>query len=481
MLINMCCKRRPHVAWCTLLIVGLVVDNKCFGVEFGKIFKRRQMSSKHIQRTLNDVEANADEARKYHTACDQELARSLVILGEQKQQSEAALDSCKLQREKARDNVEFLTKKVDIINESLEEVDERCDRKVKESQSIANEKIEQLEGELEITRTEHAEEIDKLSLAHESETQELNNNQAEEIAKLNQANDEKGEILRKEKEEIISAYEKERQEAKLKFETTVKQHNKAIQDVEDRWQSKVANTEDELSKKLVRVESGLKIEVESVSKKLSTCDNSLSDTSKAKETLEGKYERALKKIGVLENVTAYSLAVEEAQDFARKVQEIAYKLLEPPYQVYFKDKVDRVSEVVEQAKPKLAPVTKPATEQYEKGTAALSTCASNEFSRMKLFFVNDVCSQMAQVERWEKEKGIDPAHISEAFGKACAEPTEFLEFVGWISLLLLFFTLRRLILRACFALCLLPFVIVILPFKLLFNSSPGRSKSPAGK
>lgn len=283
--------------------VGIIT---CDAVNLGNILKRRPMSSRKISQGDSDTDTAADEARKYHTACDRELARSLVIIGtfrenpvlsyyclcfltvllivagEQKEQSEAALDSCKSQRAEARDNVDHLTKRVEVVTESLDNAEVKCDAKLKEA-----------ETQMKYINAEHAEEITRLTSEHQSDMEELTTKHTREIEKQAVAKETALAQFTKEKEEILTAKEKEGADANLKLENILTENKKKLEKERADAKAKLKNTIAGHKTTRDELDAKWKSMLRKTETKLSRCDGSLTETSQAKETLENDYERAL--------------------------------------------------------------------------------------------------------------------------------------------------------------------------------------------
>lgn len=200
------------------------------------------------------------------------------------------------------------------------------------------------------------------------------------------------------------------------------------------------------------------------------------------------------KIAVLENVTAYSLAVEEAKDLAKFARQLVFSLLNPPYEKHLKEHIESVIAAIEQTKPAFQQateivlgivergkpvvelVTQPIANECHKLSDSLKESVLGVFDASLDSFRNRVCPQRTHLKAWEKERKLDPV-ITQAFDDVCGDPSGFLVTVGWSILILLTLVMRRYVIWALFVILLLPVMMLTLPFKLFLGSSRAKSKS----
>ena len=161
-------RRTNQILCLAVALLGLVSSGE--GLDLGKIFKRR---AKRASKELG-VEELADEVLSYSTACDKELAKSMVVLEEQAMAAKDALDFCRDHREKARSEIDSLTLKVENTSQQLAEADDQCTDKMKSVEVKAEAKvaeaagkIEEIKAILEESKNEHASEIQRLASEHE--------------------------------------------------------------------------------------------------------------------------------------------------------------------------------------------------------------------------------------------------------------------------------------------------------------------------
>ena len=179
---------------------------------------------------------------------------------------------------------------------------------------------------------------------------------------------------------------------------------------------------------------------------------------------------------MLENVTAFSLAVEEAKDLAEFTKQLSFAVLNPPYEEHVKEHVTNILRFVDQGKVMLEPVIEPVTKEYHNIVAALKTKAFNVFKEIVANFDNHVCPERDQLKAWEKEKKLKSV-LSGAFDKACGNSSEFLVAMGWAAMILISWTLRRYFIRLAFFVLILPIKILVLPFGILLGSKRGKDKT----
>jgi hypothetical protein len=193
---------------------------------------------------------------------------------------------------------------------------------------------------------------------------------------------------------------------------------------------------------------------------------------------------------VLENVTAYTLAVEEARDLADFATKLFFAVFHPPYDKHLKKHVESAIEFNERVKVKLEPlahslgVLKPMFDpvvqsintEYERLRTSMQAWSRKLFDETKDYFMTNFCTQRIDLKQWEKRNKLE-AHISRAFDEACDNANEFLVAVGYCFLILLAWTLRRYIFRAVFTILLIPIRIFIFPFSLLLKSFRGKKVS----
>jgi hypothetical protein len=181
------------------------------------------------------------------------------------------LDSCKSQREKALENAEFLSKKVEVITMSLDESEHRCQSRLHDVKMNADAKLEELVTKLEKVDAEHEEATIWLVETHASLMEQLKTEHEDEIKKLKEATEASLSAVLQEKEALLTKIQKERKSAKATEEKLLLEHKKTLDELDAKWKSALAKNEANLS----------------------TCNGSLSKTIKAKETLEYNYERSL--------------------------------------------------------------------------------------------------------------------------------------------------------------------------------------------
>ena len=253
-------------------VLGLVSGGDA--LDLGKLFRRR---AKEAGKELG-VEEKADEVLRYSTACDKELAKSMVVLEEQANAAKDALIVCREHRETARTDVDFLTLKVETTSQKLEEADKRCADKMKGVEANAEAKVVQAaksvgekEAALVELKNEHSEELQRMAAEHESALREAataHTKAVDDLAKTHKAALEKMQSqLEEQKEDQL----KERKAAKAALEATQADQAKAIDEL------------DKASKKSIA-------EIENQAK---SCNGSLTKSQRSLESLHRDHERAI--------------------------------------------------------------------------------------------------------------------------------------------------------------------------------------------
>jgi hypothetical protein len=286
---------------CVLLLVSLVilsVPRVTEGIDLGKIFQRKK--HKTANAAPEDPEAQANQVLSYKTACDTQLAQSLVILGEQKVAAEEALTMCREHRSTARNDVEYLVKKVDIQRNDLDQAQERCDEKVvlvkQESETELHEiklTLGETESAIATIKDVHAQVLQELHDAHQSTVQELKTEHqlvVEEFRKDRQfVIDELKEQLDKQKYQL----EKEREAVATSLQTLKSEHRQAIQSERDDHLAKLQAAKVEAKNKLEQTETRLKSKIDALSELATACERKLKALQKDHQSMKQDYERAV--------------------------------------------------------------------------------------------------------------------------------------------------------------------------------------------
>ena len=266
-------------------VFGLVICGDA--LDFGKVFKRRP-SSRGQGREI-DVEEKADEVLRYSTACDKELAKSMVILEEQKGAAEEALVICRDNRETARNDVDFLTLKVETTSQKLADADERCADKMKVAEADANAKMEEIKATLQEReaamadlKNEHREELQRIASEHKISVQEATENHAKHAESLEKENKEKLSIMKKQMEDQEKDQLNERMAAKATLEAAQADHDEKTQELEQRHKASLEALDKTSKQKIGKIE-----------KQFKTCDGSLTSSQRILESLQRDHERAL--------------------------------------------------------------------------------------------------------------------------------------------------------------------------------------------
>ena len=174
------------------------------------------------------------------------------------------------------------------------------------------------------------------------------------------------------------------------------------------------------------------------------------------------------KIAVLENVTVYSLALQEAKEYVKYIEEKVEAEVHPLYEKYLKDSVDKVKVAAEKVRPLLLPVIEPMTRAFHTVEEKCTELSSQAFKKIKKIMVKEVCPKSRTLlKEWKRKKVLDSPAMTKAIEQACSEPVDFLTFIGKIMLVVSVFAFRKIIFRMLLWLLLLPIRILLLPVTLL--------------
>lgn len=256
----------------TFALLGLVSGGGA--LDLGKIFKRR---AKGAGKELG-VEEKADEVLRYSTACDKELAKSMVVLEEQANAAKDALIVCREHRETALTDIDFLTLKVEATSQKLEKADERCADKMKGVEADAEAKVvqaakyvEEKEAALVQLKSEHSEELQRMASEHASALKADADAHTKAVDDLEKGHKAALEKMHSQLEEQKENQLQERKAAKATLEATLADQAKAMDEL------------NKASKKSIA-------EIESQAK---TCNGSLTKSQRSLESLHRDHERAM--------------------------------------------------------------------------------------------------------------------------------------------------------------------------------------------
>ncbi|CAB9515586.1 expressed unknown protein [Seminavis robusta] len=473
-------KRRRRSVW-SLLLLLLVTTTSSDGLDLGKLFKRRGRqvaASLETEDASADPESKANEVLSYKTACDRQLAQSVVILGEQKEAAEEALTICREHRATARSDVDYLVKKVDIQMNDIETADERCNEKLILAKHDSEVHLDTIQGTLNETlaameglNEEHKTQVQLLEEAHQSTLQELEAQHLDKIQKLKNEHESETQEIQKQLEGQTRERLLERQSSQASLQTTQKEHEQAIQSMQQKHKAILDAAEKGAKHTLQKIQTELNSQIETLTKTANTCDKALSKSQKAHQSLQQDHERALQKIASLEHKTSWSLFKDEVKYFCQSAEKELELFFTPLYEKYkVQAKVDMVTSEYQKVKQVAMPVLRPMLRPLEKATQRLielhQQVAETAFSKTRQIFVQEACPMARQQLHNKKARELLINHhtrMTQAVEEACGNPTEFLTQVMYGLLIFMAFLLRWFILRTVLAILLLPLRMLVFP------------------
>jgi DNA repair exonuclease SbcCD ATPase subunit len=278
------------------LLLVLLVPPAAEGIDFGKIFQRNKRKANAAP---EDPEAQANQVLSYKTACDTQLAQSLVILGEQKAAAEEALTLCRVHRATARSDVEYLVKKVDIQRNDLDQAEERCEEKVVLVKQDSEKELQEIKMTLNETdaaiaaiKDVHSQALQELHDTHQSTMQELKTDHQLVVEEFRKDHyilvDELKEQLTTQKQQL----EQEREAVATSLQTLKSEHRQAMQSERDDHLAKLQAAEQHARKKLEQTKTTLKSQIDTLGNEATTCAKSLHALLEDHQKLKIDYELA---------------------------------------------------------------------------------------------------------------------------------------------------------------------------------------------
>ena len=290
-----------------LLLLLVVVVPPTNGIDIGKIFQRYTGRGNAAG---EDPDAQANQVLSHKTACNKELAQSLVLLGEQKTVAEEALILCREHRAKAREDVEYLVKKVDIQKQDLDQADERCQEKLQLAKDESDREMQEIKWTLNQTESviadikdSHAQVVHELQDNFQSTLEAIKTDHqviVEQLSKDHQIIVDDLKVQLTEKEQKL---QDERQTMTANLQTLKAEHRQAMQAQKEDHVATLKATEEKAKKAKEQIEVSLKSQLDNLAKQATACDKSLKSVEKELRSLTKDHKRALEVCGCRLHVT----------------------------------------------------------------------------------------------------------------------------------------------------------------------------------
>lgn len=179
----------------------------------------------------------------------------------------------------------------------------------------------------------------------------------------------------------------------------------------------------------------------------------------------------------MENVTAFSLAMEDARDFADYVGNEFYSKTKPLYNRYLKGRVDILKEQAEKVLPVVMPVAGPLLLEFRKLEDTLWGALEDMYEAAKTMVVGEACPMWRSRFKEPRTRNfVGSAILNNYVEQACNQPDVFLRCTGITVMALFVFILRRLIYLALLWVLLLPVRAVLYPCTFFTRKTTGSSK-----
>lgn len=444
------------------------------------IFKRRPMKS-----SLNvDVEAQANEILSYNSACDQQLAKAMVILGEQKSAAENALEVCRQHREVAREDIKRLENKVAVAEDNVRENQGEFSRQLGMAQEFADARVAEAEAQIADKEAEkqqlitaHSQEIQALEEKRVSQVEKLKEDLLSKIKEMAQEKDQMSVQLKRDIEQAHNETKEERDKARLNMSALKAANDEHVKNLDDSWNAKLHEAENSAAAKLEKVNNEANEMIYALQSKSSQCVKEFANTKKAHTALQEKYDRAIQEISSWEQVFGqrrycnFTHILEDATNVAVHAGDRASAKLAPFYDQYLKNTVGKTRDVI----GKIIPVIQPLVDKIREGVDVL-VAKNREISaaihaRVKVYFVHTTCPRIkVSLRDLRKRKGLYSPAVNESVKKACSEPDEFLSFASTVLRILFLFLFRRMIFRIFTVALLLPFKVFAFPFTFMIRT-----------
>lgn len=291
-----------------LLLVGIVCAGCVWSTnavnplqKVKDVFSRRAMKKNKTNNSNHgDLESQAEEILSYNSACDQQLAKAMVILGEQKKAAESALDVCKQHREVARDDIRRLENQVAVADDRVQEKEHEYTeqlqtlRKVTDAQlAEAKFQLTQKDEEMEKRLEDNANQLKTLEAAKNREIEEIRQNHSLEIQRLEQDHENNIVHLKETIESLRQENREDREKAEENLSSIKTESEMHVEKLHNEWSSKLATAESTAKETLEKVKTEADQNIASLSDKLTTCSKELKDNRAAKKKLQAQYDHAL--------------------------------------------------------------------------------------------------------------------------------------------------------------------------------------------